>query len=70
MQVLVYMLRTILAIAHPMMPFITEELWAALPHAGPALIVAPWPAHCNAVDEASLRRFAVRPSRICYLSGE
>lgn len=33
-QVLVYAYDTILRIAHPFMPFITEEMWGALPHTG------------------------------------
>jgi valyl-tRNA synthetase len=32
------------------MPFVTETLWQALPHEGPALIVASWP-EAQAVDE-------------------
>jgi len=42
-QVLVYVLERSLRLLHPFMPFATETLWQALPHAGPALIVAPWP---------------------------
>eukprot|EP00887_Chlorella_sp_A99_P007370 scaffold2.g7370.t1 len=41
--VLAYAYETILRLAHPFMPFITEELWQAVPHGGPALIAAPWP---------------------------
>ncbi|MCZ6678475.1 MAG: valine--tRNA ligase [Candidatus Poribacteria bacterium] len=29
---------------HPMMPFITEEIWQRLPHKGESVVVAPWPA--------------------------
>ncbi len=28
---------------HPIMPFITEEIWQALPHDGPSIMIAPWP---------------------------
>ena len=28
---------------HPFMPFITEEIWQHLPHAGESIMVSPWP---------------------------
>ena len=43
LQVLVYVLDQTLRLLHPFMPFITEEIWQSLPHAGDALIVAQWP---------------------------
>lgn len=33
-QVLVYAYDALLKLGHPFMPFITEELWQALPHQG------------------------------------
>jgi len=42
-QVLIYVLERSLRLLHPFMPFVTETLWQALPHKGPALITAPWP---------------------------
>ena len=60
-QVLVYAMRAVLALAHPLMPFVTEELWQALPHTGDALIVAPWPQHAGAIDGTALTQFEVRP---------
>jgi len=44
---LVEALDTYLRLLHPVMPFVTEELWAAIPHAAAdpeLLIVADWPA--------------------------
>ena len=42
-QVLLYVLTQILKLLHPFMPFITEEIWQALPHDGEALMVAEYP---------------------------
>jgi valyl-tRNA synthetase len=40
---LVTVLETTLRLLHPFMPFITEELWQRLPHAGESIMVAPYP---------------------------
>jgi valyl-tRNA synthetase len=32
-----------LRLLHPIMPFITEEIWQRLPHQGASVMVAPWP---------------------------
>ena len=40
---LLYVLTEILKLLHPFMPFITEEIWQAIPHDGDALIVAEYP---------------------------
>ncbi|HEX7101758.1 MAG TPA: valine--tRNA ligase, partial [Nitrolancea sp.] len=42
-QTLVYVLERSLRLLHPFMPFLTEELWQHLPHAGDSIMVAPWP---------------------------
>ena len=42
-NVLCYVLLRILELMHPFMPFITEEIWQALPHEGDFLIKAKWP---------------------------
>ena len=44
-QVLLYVLDQILRLMHPFMPFVTEEIWQAIPHEGEALIIAEWPAY-------------------------
>ncbi len=55
-RILVYVLDTALRLLHPMMPFVTEEIWRNLPLAeedrAPSLMIAPWP------DSAELSRFA------------
>jgi valyl-tRNA synthetase len=38
-----YVLETSLRLLHPLMPFITEELWQRLPHAGESISLAPFP---------------------------
>ncbi|KGG79883.1 valyl-tRNA synthetase [Caloranaerobacter azorensis H53214] len=41
--VLLYVLKDLLKLLHPFMPFITEEIWHHLPNTGDSLIVAKWP---------------------------
>ncbi|KAK9917842.1 hypothetical protein WJX75_008794 [Coccomyxa subellipsoidea] len=59
--VLVYTFRTLLALAHPIMPFVTERLWRSLPLAEGAerqlLIGAPWPSHAGAIDETAITQY-------------
>jgi valyl-tRNA synthetase len=43
LQVLSYVLSRTLELLHPFMPFITEEIWQALPHSGESIVVADWP---------------------------
>ncbi|MPM31726.1 Valine--tRNA ligase [bioreactor metagenome] len=42
-QVLCYVLTETLKLLHPFMPFITEEIWQALPHEGDYLMLSQWP---------------------------
>ncbi|HET8628558.1 MAG TPA: valine--tRNA ligase [Thermomicrobiales bacterium] len=56
-QTLVYTLERTLRLLHSFMPFVTEELWQALPHGGDLLICAPWPAP-NAAYPAEEAAFA------------
>ena len=42
-QVLCYVLTETLKLLHPFMPFLTEEIWQALPHEGEFLMLASWP---------------------------
>ena len=49
-QVLCYVLTQILKLLHPFMPFITEEIWQALPHEGDYLMLQQWPEHHAALD--------------------
>ena len=52
-QVAGWALDRILACLHPLMPFITEELWHALGKRQSDLILAPWPELSEQADEAS-----------------
>ena len=42
-KVLCYVLTQMLKLLHPFMPFITEEIWQALPHEGEFLMTSEWP---------------------------
>ena len=48
--VLLYVLTDILKLLHPFMPYITEEIFQAIPHEGEALIVAPYPKYDAALS--------------------
>lgn len=49
-QVLCYVLTETLKLLHPFMPFITEEIWQALPHSGDYLMLQQWPQHRAELD--------------------
>ncbi len=42
-SVLAYVFDQTLRLLHPLMPFITEEIWQNLPHEGESITVAAWP---------------------------
>ena len=42
-QVLIYVMNQCLKLLHPIMPFITEEIWQAIPNDCESIMVAPWP---------------------------
>ena len=60
-QVLVWVMTRTLAMLHPFMPYITEEIWQTMPHDGEALIVNSYPSYDPALDfpEASVRMESV-----------
>ena len=49
-QVLCWVLTQMLKLLHPFMPFITEEIWQALPHQGDYLMLQQWPEHRAGLD--------------------
>ncbi len=58
--VLVYVMSNTLKLLHPFMPFITEEIWLALPHDGDSIMVSPWCVYDDALsfpeEEAAMER--------------
>ena len=44
--VLVDILSQTMALLHPFMPYLSEEIWQALPHKGVSLMLAEWPKQC------------------------
>ena len=59
-RVLVYILTGILKLLHPYMPFITEEIYQALPHTDESIMIAAYPAYDESAnydsDEEEVRR--------------
>ena len=49
-RVLLYVLTGILKLLHPFMPYITEEIYQAIPHECEALIIAPYPKYDEALS--------------------
>ncbi len=58
--VLVYVMSNTLKLLHPFMPFITEEIWLALPHDGESIMISEWPKYNEAlnfpVEEEAMNR--------------
>ena len=49
-NVLCYVLIELLKLLHPFMPFLTEEIWQALPHEGDFLMTSEWPKYRPELD--------------------
>jgi valyl-tRNA synthetase len=73
--VLLEVLESALRLLHPIMPFVTEEIWQRLPHSGPSIVLAPFPQpdplRLDAAAEAEMRRLmalvvAIRTIRSTY----
>ena len=68
-RVLVYVITGVLQMLHPFMPFITEEIWQALPTRGESIMVSRWPvsdpAHRFEAEEADFEKLmnAIRAVR-------
>lgn len=59
-RVLSYVLRALMELLHPFMPFITETIWQALPHDGESIVITDYPAYnadfCYPDEEMSMER--------------
>ncbi len=53
-NVLLEVLETSLRLLHPFMPFVTEEIWQALPHEGESIMIAPYPQPLPEFEDESL----------------
>lgn len=47
-------LESILRLLHPIMPFVSEELWQRLPHEGETIMYAPWPLADETIEDRQL----------------
>ena len=54
LSVAIHVLETILRLLHPIMPFVTEELWQRLPHEGETIMYAPWPLADETIEDPKL----------------
>jgi valyl-tRNA synthetase len=55
-QTLAETLETIMRLLHPFMPFITEEIWQALPHHGESIVIEPYPVVLEEWDDEEAER--------------
>jgi valyl-tRNA synthetase len=58
-QVAIWVLRTALQLIHPFMPFISEELWHALPHDGQSIMASEWPGPSGFTDQRAEEDFSI-----------
>lgn len=49
-KVLVYVMTSTLKLLHPFMPFITEEIWQAIPHEEESIMISKWPEYHEELD--------------------
>ncbi|KAK3268006.1 hypothetical protein CYMTET_23464, partial [Cymbomonas tetramitiformis] len=59
LSVLVYVYEKTLRLLHPFIPFVTEDLWQAIPHSGTSVSTASWPACGLAQDKEAVENFEV-----------
>src|SRR5207302_287034 len=54
LAVAVNVLEATLRLLHPIMPFVTEELWQRLPHEGETIMYAAWPLPDETIEDRGL----------------
>jgi valyl-tRNA synthetase len=54
LAVAVHVLESTLRLLHPIMPFVTEELWQRLPHEGETIMYAAWPLPDETIEDRGL----------------
>jgi valyl-tRNA synthetase len=54
LAVAIHVLETTLRLLHPIMPFVTEELWQRLPHEGETIMFAAWPLPDETIEDRGL----------------
>ena len=55
-NVLVYVMQGMLKLLHPFMPFVTEEIWQAIPNDSETIMLASWPEYDEALAFETERR--------------
>ncbi|HVY63145.1 MAG TPA: class I tRNA ligase family protein, partial [Planctomycetota bacterium] len=61
-----YALERLLALLHPFMPHVTEEIWSSLPDRAGRLIVSPWPAADGSVGDESISMELVKSAAATF----
>jgi valyl-tRNA synthetase len=51
LAVAIHVLETTLRLLHPIMPFVSEELWQRLPHEGETIMYAEWPVPDETIED-------------------
>mgnify|MGYP001765287313 CR=1 FL=1 len=69
LKVMHYVLSRALCLLHPIMPFLTEELWQGMGYAAMAesIMIAPWP---QALDEEELAAWGVQAEAVAYVDAK
>ena len=69
LKVMHYILSRALCLLHPIMPFLTEELWQDMGYTpiAESIMVAPWP---KALDEEELAALGVQPEAVAYVEAK
>ncbi|GBG93966.1 valyl-tRNA synthetase [Ligilactobacillus salitolerans] len=55
-NILCYVLDQTLRLLHPIMPFVTEEIWLAMPHDGQSLVTAAYPTEQDAFNDQAAEK--------------